>query len=71
MQMFLEVIESNLELRLVYRSRLQTDEMLRNILSPLQDSPSPTCLLDDSDSELSFPKKQKKESKDYVGEMRN
>ena len=45
------------------------------MLSPLQDSPSPTGFLGNSDSELppSFKtkNKKKKESKDFVGEMRN
>lgn len=51
--MFLQVIESNLQTGLVYHCRIPTAELLRNMLLPTQDSPSPTCLLDDSDSELS------------------
>ena len=41
---------------------IPTAELLRNMLSAVQDSLSPTCFLDDSDSELSLPlpKKPKK-----------
>ena len=52
--MFLQVIESNLQTGLVYRCRIPTAELLRNMLLPTQDFPSPTCLLDDSNSELSL-----------------
>ena len=60
--MFLQVIESSLYAGLVYCSGILTAELLRNMLSPVQDSLSPTCLLDDSDSKLSLslPKKLKK-----------